>query len=166
MDESLIPEIIDELISSLEPLETQSEAVLQFLKDKGIADDETLAPYLEQAGNASNVRWRAFRLRALSLISSAMKPAEKEQKTELPQGDKEETKEATTEKQHKEEQKGGSAPEVSAEDHHEAHEADKPAAKTQTPEEKTKDQRKPEKKQEPERKQEKPENKKEGKSAA
>jgi hypothetical protein len=80
MDESLLPQIIDELISSLEPLETQTTALLQFVKDKGIASDQALAPYLEQASNASNVRWRAFRLRTLALINSAMKPPEKETK--------------------------------------------------------------------------------------
>ena len=80
MDESIVRQIVDELISSLEPLETQSAALLQFVKDKGLASDETLAPYLEQAANASDVRWRAFRLRTLSLISSAMKTPDKEQK--------------------------------------------------------------------------------------
>lgn len=35
---------------------------------------------MEQASNASNVRWRAFRLRTLSLINSAMKPPAKEAK--------------------------------------------------------------------------------------
>jgi hypothetical protein len=80
MDESVLHQIIDELISSLEPLETQTAALLQFVKDKGIATDEALAPYLEQASNASNVRWRAFRVRTLALISSAMKPPENEPK--------------------------------------------------------------------------------------
>ena len=78
MDESLVHQIIDELISSLEPLETQTAALLQFVKDRGIASDEALAPYLEQASNASNVRWRAFRLRTLALINSATKPPDKE----------------------------------------------------------------------------------------
>lgn len=80
MDESVVRQIVDELISSLEPMETQIEALVQFVKDKGIADDGALAPYLERAANASNVRWRAFRLRTLSLISSALKPPEKEEK--------------------------------------------------------------------------------------
>lgn len=73
MDESIVRQIVEELISSLEPLEAQSAALLEFCKDKGIVNNEELAPYLERAGNASDVRWRAFRVRTLSLISSAMK---------------------------------------------------------------------------------------------
>lgn len=84
MDESLVSQILDELISSLEPLEAQNRALIQFVKDKGIASDDVLAPYLERAANASNVRWRAFRLRTLSLISSAMKAPVEEQKKEEP----------------------------------------------------------------------------------
>lgn len=82
MDESTVQQILDELISSLEPLEAQNSALLQFLKDKGLTNDKELAPYLEQAGNASNVRWRAFRLRVAALIASAMNPPGKEQKVE------------------------------------------------------------------------------------
>ena len=73
MDEQVVHEIVDEILSSLEPLDTQSAALLQFLKDKGIAREEEFAPYLEQAGKASNVRWLAARVRIKSLISSAMK---------------------------------------------------------------------------------------------
>lgn len=36
MDETLVHQILDELISSLEPLETQNAALLQFVKDKGM----------------------------------------------------------------------------------------------------------------------------------
>jgi hypothetical protein len=73
MDEEILQQIFDELLSSFEPLETQIAALAQFLKAKGIASDEELAPFLNQAGNASDVRWRAARARIRSLISSAMK---------------------------------------------------------------------------------------------
>src|SRR5882672_3099967 len=73
MDEQVVHEIVDELFSSLEPLDTQGAALLQLLKDKGIAGEQELAAYLEQAGKASNVRWLAARVRVKSLISSAMK---------------------------------------------------------------------------------------------
>jgi len=69
-------EIFDHLFSLLEAQETQSAAMLQFIKDKGIASDAELAPYLDQAGNTSSVRWRAARVRINYLLSST-KPAEK-----------------------------------------------------------------------------------------
>jgi hypothetical protein len=76
MDLKIAEEFLDELFSSLEAQETQSAAVLQFLKDHGNATDEQLAPYMEQASKASNVRWRAARLRLMSLLTSAVKSAE------------------------------------------------------------------------------------------
>jgi hypothetical protein len=76
MDRKIAEEFLDELFSSLEAQETQSAAVLQFLKDHGNATDEQLAPYMEQASKASNVRWRAARLRLMSLLTSAVKSAE------------------------------------------------------------------------------------------
>jgi hypothetical protein len=78
MDENVVREMLHELFTSLEALETQSSAITQFLKDKGITNEEELAPYLEQAGNASNVRWLAARVRMDHLLSSAMKGAEQE----------------------------------------------------------------------------------------
>jgi chemotaxis protein histidine kinase CheA len=84
-----IKEILDELFSLLETLETQSLALTQFLKDQGIATDEKLAPYLDRAGNASGVKWRAARARMQYLLSPVPKQASdtekdknKEQKTE------------------------------------------------------------------------------------
>jgi chemotaxis protein histidine kinase CheA len=75
MEKNLEPieEILDELFSLLETLETQSLALTQFLKDQGIATDEKLAPYLDRAGNASSVKWRAARARMQYLLSPVAK---------------------------------------------------------------------------------------------
>jgi hypothetical protein len=71
MNVDLAQELLNELGSSLEHLETQQAAILQFLKDEGIVTEDKLAPYLIQAGKASNVRWRAARVRLERLISAA-----------------------------------------------------------------------------------------------
>jgi hypothetical protein len=78
INEDIAREILDELFSSLEALETRSAAILQFLKDKGIASEKELAVHFEQAGNASSVKWRAARLRIDHLLSSAIKAAAQE----------------------------------------------------------------------------------------
>jgi hypothetical protein len=82
MDEKIMQEILHELFSSLEDLETQSRAILQFLKDKGITNEKELAPYFERAGTASSVRWRAVRARIDYLLSSALKTTEQDAKKE------------------------------------------------------------------------------------
>jgi hypothetical protein len=69
MNSEAAKEIFNELFSHLERLETQSEAILQFLKEKKRVTDKQLAPYLERAGNASNVRWRAARVRIEHLLA-------------------------------------------------------------------------------------------------
>src|SRR5580700_11084807 len=76
MDEEIVRQILDELFSSFEDMETQSAALLLFLKDQGIATKEKLAPFLEQAGNTSEVRWRAARVRMGALLASALKTPE------------------------------------------------------------------------------------------
>jgi hypothetical protein len=76
MDEEIVKQILDELFSSFEDSETQSAALLLFLKDQGIATDEKLAPYFEHAANTSEVRWRAARVRMGALLASALKTPE------------------------------------------------------------------------------------------
>ncbi len=83
MNVDLAQELLNELGSSLENLETQHVALLQFLKDDGIVTDDQLAPYLTQARKTSNVRWRATRVRLERLFSTEKQKeeqlAEKEQ---------------------------------------------------------------------------------------
>ena len=64
-------------VLGLEALETRNTALLQFLKDKGIVTDEQIAPYMDQAGNASSVRWRATRVRLERVFASAAQAEEK-----------------------------------------------------------------------------------------
>jgi hypothetical protein len=79
MNNEAMKEVLNDLFSHLERLETQSEAILQFLKEKKRVTDKQLAPYLEQAGNASNVKWRAARVRIDHLLS----PEQPEKETKL-----------------------------------------------------------------------------------
>ncbi len=85
MDSDAVDQVLDELIPFLETLETQSSAILLFLKAKGMATDKELAPYFEQAGNMSSVKWRAARVRMKSVLSSAMKIAEETATSVVPQ---------------------------------------------------------------------------------
>jgi len=71
MNSEVIKEILHMLFSHLEKLETHTEALMQFMKEKEQVTDAQLAPYLEKAGNASNVRWRAARVRIEYLLSEA-----------------------------------------------------------------------------------------------
>src|ERR1700686_1644994 len=76
MDEEIVKQILDELFSSFEDSETQSAALLLFLKDQGVATEEKLAPYFEQAANTSEVRWHAARVSMAALLASALKTPE------------------------------------------------------------------------------------------
>jgi hypothetical protein len=70
MNVDLAQELLNELGASLEDLETKHAALFQFLKDKEILTDDQISPYLEQAGKASSVRWRAAHIRLESLFRS------------------------------------------------------------------------------------------------
>src|ERR1700720_2109572 len=93
-----IKEILDELFSLLETLETQSLALTQFLKDQGIATDEKLAPYLDRAGNASSVKWRAARARMQYLLSPVTKKKDDQEKEKDKEPEKAPAEKQSTEK--------------------------------------------------------------------
>jgi len=82
VDEKIVQGIVQELCSSLETLDTQSTAVLQFMKSKGMGTDDEIAACLEEAGKASSVRWRAARARIDYLVAGAFRAAEKSAETE------------------------------------------------------------------------------------
>jgi hypothetical protein len=82
MKSEAVKEVLNTLFSHLEKLETQTEGLTQFLKEKKKVTDAQLAPYLEQAGKASNVRWRAARVRIEYLIDGAEREEEKERESE------------------------------------------------------------------------------------
>src|SRR5215471_15828292 len=88
MDEEITQKLLHELFPHLEAMETRIDAILQFLKDKGIATDEQLAPYLEEAGKASYVKWLATGLRAGHILSLLMKEVEKPKEEEPRQVEK------------------------------------------------------------------------------
>ena len=69
MSDNPAEQVLSDLFGYLELLETQSGALLQFLKDQKIASDEQLAPYMEQSANASSVKWRAARVRMQHLFA-------------------------------------------------------------------------------------------------
>jgi hypothetical protein len=73
MQPDALKEVLSELFALLETQETNSAAVLQLLKDQGITSDEKLSTYLDQAGRASNVKWRAARMRMEYLLTPIQK---------------------------------------------------------------------------------------------
>ena len=70
MPDNPAKEAFNDILIYLENVETQTGALLQFLRDNGTVTDEKLAPYLEQASKASDVRLRAARARIDYLFSA------------------------------------------------------------------------------------------------
>lgn len=91
MDAKVVQEMLDELFSALEALETQNSAILQFLKSRDIARDEDFAPFFEEASHASNVRWRATRIRVNHLLANASKANEVVQEKSSAEKDKDQS---------------------------------------------------------------------------
>jgi hypothetical protein len=97
-----LKEIFDELFGLLESLEAQSMAVTQFLKDQKIGNDKKLTPYLEQAGNASSVKWRAARARMEYLLAPLQKEVDaKKKEAEKKESEKKEPEKNEPEKNEK-----------------------------------------------------------------
>ena len=100
MNQDNAKEILDELFSSIESVEAQSLGVLQFLKGKGLASDEELAPYLDQAKTSASVRCVAARARIDRLVESAFNDVSQEVAQSTPPGapanKPDETKDETT----------------------------------------------------------------------
>jgi hypothetical protein len=76
MSDNPVKDVVNELIPYFERLETESAAVMQLLTDKGLVSSEELNRYLEQAGRASEVKWRAARVRVERLAAPGSKSAE------------------------------------------------------------------------------------------
>ncbi|MBV8515511.1 MAG: hypothetical protein JO260_09455 [Acidobacteria bacterium] len=82
-----IAEIFDEMFTLLQDLEARSVAVLEYMKEQGGVTDENFAPYLDRAGAASDVRWRAARARMDHLLAPKPKSATEVAKDEKPKGE-------------------------------------------------------------------------------
>ena len=89
-----LKEILSELFALLEAQETNSAALLQLLKDQGIASDEKLSTYLDQAGRASNVKWRAARMRMEYLLTPIQKKTADKDKSKQAEPKEAQSKEA------------------------------------------------------------------------
>lgn len=74
MSEDSTKQIFSDLFRYLEVLETQNAAMLQFLKDKKVIKESQFGSYLEQAAAATDVKWRAARVRMEHLLAEVPQP--------------------------------------------------------------------------------------------
>jgi hypothetical protein len=104
-------DVLNELLPYFEAIDTQNAAIVQFLKDKRVVSDEQLAPYLERAAKASNVKWLGARLRMGRLFSvpetkgeaAAEMPEPRQQRTTQPSTEQCTNQPSTNEGKHPEE---------------------------------------------------------------
>jgi hypothetical protein len=73
VDQDVTNYVLQELLPAFENLDSHSAAILAFLKERGIATDEAMKPYFEQASLASSVKWRAIRARLEHLLAPSPK---------------------------------------------------------------------------------------------
>jgi hypothetical protein len=69
-----IQEVLNDLFRHLEVLETQNAAILQVLKDKKLITEKKFSSYLDQAAVASDIKWRAARVRMEHVFANAPEP--------------------------------------------------------------------------------------------
>lgn len=113
MDPKVIDEILDALLTPLETAESRSAALLELLRESGTIADEQLAPFLEQAENASEIKSRALRLRLKRILTSVIPQPEQSKKEGAAQTSISEAKA----EEPKDETEGKPAPETKAADH-------------------------------------------------
>ncbi len=114
MERELAQQILEEMLPYLEKMDTENTAILQLLKDKKLTTDEGFATYLQQAGNATNIKWLAARVRIEHLLAGIGKEAEKEKekdKANQKEAAKHEPKKDDPGKKADQENRGGSASE-------------------------------------------------------
>jgi hypothetical protein len=111
-----LKEILGELFSLLEVMETTNLAVVQFLKDKGIANEKEFAQFVEQAGNASSVKWRAARVRMEYLLTPIKKETSGEENKEARDQSPQKDKDTNTKEPNKEQKPGNEKSERFVED--------------------------------------------------
>ena len=92
-----VEQVLSDLFQYFETLEAQNAALLQFLKGQKIVTDKKFASYLEQAVTASNVKWRAARVRMEHLLATAPEPAAKPSEAGAKEVPKQEAKQAERE---------------------------------------------------------------------
>ena len=71
MDADAVKKALNELYPHLEWQETQIMALLEFMRAKGIITDQEFAPFVEEAGKRSSVKWLAARLRIEHALSES-----------------------------------------------------------------------------------------------